>query len=337
MNKLKLFLKNNLWVGYRKFISIPLVVIIMVVTFFAIVATFRKEDGSTIIPVPFLNPQPSVTPSKTPTASKSKTSTGKSENGSSESQNDSSSSSSNDSDSGDENNTPSGESQTAFVAFYADSQSDSDEEDGRHLTVVDKILASGANPVFHAGDLMENGTQDSINRFNNIAGGLLGSRSFYAALGNNDRNGGDTTTPSPLFLENFSFPNNERWYSVNSGDLHLVVLDSAFASGSAAQLSWLESDLQSEASQSRVTGVMFHHPTFAGTINSYLVNNGVDFVVSGHVHSYSNSSSNGINYFTLSGGGSMGYAFARIYSSYAKFYAYDTDGGLVDAVTFSAR
>ena len=48
-----------------------------------------------------------------------------------------------------------------YVAYYADNQSDSDEDDARHLSVVNKILASGANPVFHAGDIMEDGTLDS--------------------------------------------------------------------------------------------------------------------------------------------------------------------------------
>lgn len=229
------------------------------------------------------------------------------------------------------------ESVSAFVAFYADSQSDTDEEDARHTAVVNMILSSGANPVFHAGDLMEDGTEASLNRFNNVAGGLVASRAFYGALGNNDRNGGDTTTPSPLYLANFSFPNNERWYSVNSGNLHLVVLDSAFASSNPSQLAWLASDLQSAASQGRITGVMFHHPTFVSSVESYLLNYGADFVISGHVHTYSKTLSGGIYRITLNGGGSMGYATLRVYTTYAQFREYDTAGALVDSFTITNR
>jgi hypothetical protein len=156
---------------------------------------------------------------------------------------------------------PEPESPSAFLAFYADNQSDSDDDDARHQNVVNRILASGANPVIHAGDLMEDGTQNSFDRFLNVAGILLGSRTFYGALGNNDRLFGDSATPSPIFLDYFNFPNNEKWYSVNSGNLHLVILDSAFSASDPAQISWLASDLQSAASQSRITAVIFHHPT----------------------------------------------------------------------------
>jgi predicted phosphodiesterase len=231
----------------------------------------------------------------------------------------------------------SGESLSSFVAFYTDNQSDTDEEDARHASVVEKILATGGNPIFHAGDLMEDGTADSLNRFNNVAGGLLASRSFYGALGNNDRNGGDTTTPSPLYLVNFSFPNNERWYSVNSGNLHLIVLDSAFGSSDPAQTAWLQNDLASSAATSRMVGVIFHHPTFYSTISSYLLNSGVDFVVSGHIHTYSHSDYSGLDLFTLPGGSSLGYATASVYSSYLTFRAYDTNGGLIEQTTVNNR
>lgn len=229
------------------------------------------------------------------------------------------------------------ESVSAFVAFYADNQSDTDGEDAVHLSVVNKILSTGANPIVHAGDLMEDGTADSLNRFNNVATTMLSTRTFYGALGNNDRNSGDTSTPSPLYLANFSFPNNEQWYSVNSGNLHIVVLDSAFSSTNPSQLSWLASDLQSAASQSRVTVVVYHHPTFSATIESYLENWGVDFVVAGHIHSYSKTSSAGIYRFTLPGGASLGYATAMVYSSYAQYRTYDTTGNLIENVRVDNR
>jgi len=226
---------------------------------------------------------------------------------------------------------------SATVAFYGDNQSDTDEEDINHQRVVTYILNSNANPVFNVGDIMEDGTQESLNRFNTVTATLRASRTFYAALGNNDRVVGDSTTPSQLFLDNFTFPNNERWYSINYGNLHMVVLDSAFASGSQTQLNWLANDLQSANSQNRITGVMFHHPTFASTISSYLVNYGVDFVVSGHIHSYGHSVSNGINYFTLSGQSAIGYMVARIYESKVAITAYNTNNGLIESVEFNER
>lgn len=237
------------------------------------------------------------------------------------------------------------ESLSATVAFYADSQTNDSTDEQVHQRAVNYILGTSANPVFHAGDLMEDGTQASLDSFNAVTATLRSSRSFYAALGNNDRNGGDTTTPSPLFLNNFVFPNNEKWYSVNVGNLHMVVLDSAFAyqnSGQAAsQRAWLESDLQSEASRSRITGVMFHHPgspsTLASSISQLLVDNNVDFVVEGHIHSYGHSASGGVHYFTLSGQQSIGYLLAKVYSSTISISAYNSSNSLIETINIPNR
>ena len=226
---------------------------------------------------------------------------------------------------------------SAVVAFYSDNQSDSDSEDLIHQNTVNNVLNSGANPVFHAGDLMEDGAEASWNRFWSVTSTLRASRAFYAALGNNDREYGDPSTPSHFFLDNFYFPNNEQWYSINYGNLHMIILDSAFSSGSGAQLSWLASDLQSEASQSRITGVMFHHPSFASSISSYLVNYGADFVVQGHNHAYSHYVSNGINYFVMSGQTSLGYMVVRVYSDKVTFTDYNNWNGVVESGEFSER
>lgn len=267
----------------------------------------------------------------------SSTVNGKNKSKSSSGSNSSSSTNSNDQSSSSSGDAPSSDTFSLAVAFYSDSQSDSDEEDGYHATDVAHILASGANPVFHAGDLMEDGTEESLNRFNNVTATLRSTRSFYAAPGNNDRAVGDPSTISPFWFTNFSFPGNGQWYSVNYGNLHMVILDSAFSAGSASQLAWLASDLQSAASQERITGVMFHHPTFASTINEYLVNYGVDFVVAGHIHSYSHSVSNGINYYTMSGQPSIGYMKASIYQHHVVTTDYNNGGGTVETVTFNER
>lgn len=232
---------------------------------------------------------------------------------------------------------PEPEQASAFVAFYADNQSDSDDDDLRHQNVINRILASGANPVIHAGDLMEDGTQNSFDRFVNVAGILLGSRTFYGALGNNDRLFGDSTTPSAIFLDYFNFPNNEKWYSVNSGNLHLIILDSAFSASSPDQISWLVSDLQSVASQSRITAVVFHHPTFFSTIQSYLINYGVDFVVCGHIHTYTKTDVSGIKIFTLPGGTAIGHATSSIYNDYATVSVYDQNGLLLENTRIDER
>jgi len=229
------------------------------------------------------------------------------------------------------------ESPSAVVALYSDPQSDTDAEDTNHQRVVNYILNSGANPVFNAGDLMEDGTQASLNRFNAVTATLRSSRTFYSALGNNDRKEGDASTPSQLYLDNFSFPNNERWYSINYGNLHMVVLDSAFAAASQTQKNWLAADLQSAASQSRITGVIYHHPSFTSSISSYLINYNVDFVISGHNHAYQHFVSNGIHNFVATGQPNIGYFLIRIYSDRATVTVYNQNNGVVETVSFNER
>lgn len=227
-------------------------------------------------------------------------------------------------------NPPTPESPSAIVVFYADTQSDSDSDDANHQRVVNYILSTSASTVFHAGDLMEDGTQDSLDRFNNVTATLRAAKAFYSAIGNNERN-------SSLYFNNFTYPNNERWFSVNVGNLHMVILDSVYSASDPNQASWLEADLAGAASQSRITGVMYHYPTYSSAISSTLTNNGVEFSVAGHIHSYSRSSSGGVVYFTLSGQTAIGYMVAKIYADSVVFYAYDSNNNLIDSATIAER
>ncbi len=238
--------------------------------------------------------------------------------------------------------TPTPETLTANVAFYADSQSDTDAEDLSHQRVVNYILNTSASTVFHAGDLLEDGTQDSLNRFKNVTSAMCSSKAFYAAQGNNERN-------SSVFFDNFSFPGNEHWYSVNIGNLHMIVLDT-YASSTAVgseQYNWLAADLQSADSQSRATGVIFHYPVYgaggdykglAGSFVPLFRTYGVDFVVSGHEHVYQKAFVDGIYYFVASGQPALGYMRAYVYSTNrVEFYVYDANNNSIDSVNISPR
>ncbi|MFH1749554.1 MAG: metallophosphoesterase, partial [bacterium] len=227
------------------------------------------------------------------------------------------------------------------VAFYSDNQSDSDADDARHQAVVDRIMNTSANPIFHAGDLQEDGTVDSLNRFNAVTNTLRSERDFYAAIGNNDSN-------SSLYFDNFVFPNNERWYSVNIGNLHMVALDNTYSSVAigSAQYTWLEADLESDDSQNRITGIMFHYPIYnntgdpKGMINTMVPlfrDRGVDFVIAGHIHSYRKEKVNNIYYFTNSGQTSLGYMIADVLEDEVWLNVYNANNTLVDTIIFDER
>ncbi len=228
--------------------------------------------------------------------------------------------------------TPAPETPTV-VAFYGDSQSDTDAEDTYHQTVVNYILGTAAYTVFHAGDLLEDGTADSLNRFNNVTSTLRATRNFYSAQGNNERD-------SSVYFDNFSYPGNEHWFSINTGNLHMVVLDnyaSSVAAGSE-QYNWLAADLQSAASQQRITGVIFHYPVNGvGDLANLFTSYGVDFVIQGHWHSFQKAQINGVYYFVGTGQPSLGYMLGYIYSNRAEIYVYNSGNGLIDSASFSGR
>lgn len=249
--------------------------------------------------------------------------------------------------------TPSSESLSATVTFFGDTRTNHDI----HQQVVNAILTKSGNPVFHVGDLVADGNNSSDwTTFNNITAALRASRSFYPAIGNHEND-------SQLYFDNFTLPNNERWYSVNTGNLHVIALDSAFSSTSPGsdQYTWLESDLQSSAAQSRIIAVIFHHPAYSsggdskglqGTIVPLFRTYGVDLVLAGHEHNYQHLVADGIDYFVVGGGGAplydpgttgytiktaktYHYTVVNVYSTYLTLSVYDLNNTLIDQVTIN--
>ena len=138
----------------------------------------------------------------------------------------------------------------------------------------------------------------------------------WPVIGNHDAISSDSTTQSGPFFDMFSLPaageaggigsGTEAYFSYNSGDLHVVQLDSADSDTTpgSLMLTWLAADL---AANTRAwTIVDFHHPPYTkGTHNSdnpadsggimqrmrenvvpILEAHGVDLVLTGHSHGY---------------------------------------------------
>jgi Flp pilus assembly protein TadD len=103
-----------------------------------------------------------------------------------------------------------------------------------------------------------------------------------------------------LFLDYFSLPGNERWYSFDFGNSHFVVLESDLARLAAGgeQLAWLERDLA--ASTATWKFVNLHHPLFSASrdyhesarlrrkslLHPIFERHRVDMVFCGHDHVY---------------------------------------------------
>lgn len=164
--------------------------------------------------------------------------------------------------------------------------------------LAENMKQENAEMIIHTGDLAYNsGKYEEIQRnVIDIYGDLLTTKGFYPSLGNHDY-GTDDGQP---FVQTFSLPGNERYYSFEHNDVLFVALDTnqPLSETPNQMLPWLEETLS--ANQSKWTVVYFHHPPYSSGLHGsekkaqeklvpILDKYQVDFVFSGHDHNYQRS------------------------------------------------
>jgi 3',5'-cyclic AMP phosphodiesterase CpdA len=178
--------------------------------------------------------------------------------------------------------------------------------------------------VLHTGDMVENGlVADQWTTFFAVERDLMRQAPLYGVLGNHEAN-------SALYFDAFHLPGNERWYSFDYGNVHLVALEvdgyASIAPGSE-QIAWLENDLAQTAQPWKV--VFFHIPPYSSgahgsdlTVRAALepifIRYGVDLVFNGHDHDYERSVANDIVYIVTGGGGAP--LYPQVNSNPASVY-----------------
>lgn len=143
---------------------------------------------------------------------------------------------------------------------------------------------------------------------------LMASAPFFPASGNHDY----MTEDGAPFRQVFALPENggregrERWYSVDWGLLHLVVLDSEKLG--APQEAWLEADLQAAAAAPWTIALFHRAPFSSGELGDdagskahlvpILTRHRVPLVITGHEHDYERRDPvDGVTYLVTGGGG----------------------------------
>jgi Flp pilus assembly protein TadD len=227
-------------------------------------------------------------------------------------------------------------------AFYGDNK------DGpmNHRLVADAILATAPAFVIHNGDLVNTGwvPKQWDRLFFDPARRLMQSVPLYPVLGNHEMG-------AQLFLDYFSLPGNERWYSFDVGNAHFVVLESdltRLAPGNE-QLAWLERDLA--VSEATWKFVNLHHPLFSASrdyhesarlerknlLHPIFERHRVDMVFCGHDHVYERTRPIGspgghaVSYVVAGNGGTpLHWAARREWTAHSErvfgFVTVDVDG-----------
>ena len=189
-----------------------------------------------------------------------------------------------------------------------------------HAEVVQSMINSGPEIVFHTGDIISTGRNYDLwgSEFFAPAQDLLLTTPMVPVLGNHDYGG-----TGPLwFFYFFDRPYGAGWFAMTYGNTRFIGLDTdvSFSPGSP-QYEWLLGELASAAySDATWHVVFFHHPPFTATVGhsdnasvqSQLIplfeSYGVDIAFQGHSHAYERHWHNGIYYLVAGGGGAPLYS-----------------------------
>lgn len=190
------------------------------------------------------------------------------------------------------------------------------------------------------------------------AGSTTGNR-FWPVLGNHDWDGGLTN-----YTNYFTLPNNERYYSVQLGEVEWFMMDSdtrepSGTSSTSTQAIWLQNALAASTATWQI--VVFHHPAYSSAStpdNTYMrwpfQQWGADAIMSGHDHLYERLNVDGMPAFIVGTGGAGLHEFGAIDShsvvrndsiygamqldastTSLAFKYYKSDGSLYDSITLN--
>ncbi len=157
---------------------------------------------------------------------------------------------------------------------------------------------------------------DYIGAYTGSYGAGSATNRFFPSLGNHDW---ASPTGAQPYLDYFSLPNNERYYDVVWGPVHLFMLDSDpnepdGNTSSSVQAQWLQSQLAASTAPWKL--VLMHHPPYSsGSHGSQSVAQwpyaqwGASAVLAGHDHTYERIIRSGFPYFVNGLGGRSIYGF----------------------------
>jgi hypothetical protein len=200
---------------------------------------------------------------------------------------------------------------TVHFAVLGDSGSGSSDQ----AAVAEQLAGVPLDLVLHVGDLAYADGRLSELEANHFAmyEAFGGAIPLFPAIGDHD----DATDHAGPFREVFTLPTtggaaaSERWYSLDWGPLHVVVLDALRMS--STQLAWLDADLAASdrAFTVAVLSVPLYSSGFHGgngdlrrALEPILFRHGVDLVVVGDDHHYERTIPiGGVTHIVTGGGG----------------------------------
>lgn len=155
----------------------------------------------------------------------------------------------------------------------------------------------------------------------------------YPALGNHDLHG-DLNASLANYFQRYPELHNSLYYSVSSGNVLMLTLDSALDETSGDQGNWLKRRLESVTENVDFVVIVLHHPPYTSSSDEKKFGGGHSarpaeqalaqfleerqktmrariVVFSGHVHNYERHQHGSVTYFVTGGGGAHAYPIER--------------------------
>lgn len=157
--------------------------------------------------------------------------------------------------------------------------------------------------------------------------------SVYPALGNHDLHG-DPRVSLANYFERYPEINHSLYYSVHTGNVLMLTLDSALDETSGQQGDWLKGKLDAVLPSVDFVVIVLHHPPYTSSSDEGKYGGGHSarpqeqalalmledrqqkmrariVVFAGHVHNYEHHEHGGVVYFVTGGGGAHAYPIER--------------------------
>ena len=156
---------------------------------------------------------------------------------------------------------------------------------------------------------------------------------IYPALGNHDLHG-DLNVSLANYFERFPELDHSLYYSVRTGNVLMLTLDSALDETSGPQGDWLKSKIDAVPPGIDFVVIVLHHPPYTSSSDDKKFGGGHSarateqalarfleerqknmcariVVFAGHVHNYEHHEHGGVTYFVTGGGGAHAYPIER--------------------------
>ena len=155
----------------------------------------------------------------------------------------------------------------------------------------------------------------------------------YPALGNHDLHG-DPKVSLANYFQRYPDLDHSLYYSVSTGNVLMLTLDSAMDETTGAQGEWLKSKMDSVPANVDFVVLVLHHPPYTSSSDDKNLGGGHSarsaemalarfleerqkkmrasiVVFAGHVHNYEHHEHGGVTYFVTGGGGAHAYPINR--------------------------